>query len=201
MNISMMERGGPPLISFDRREDPLGRKGDDGFPLEVDLVLIRVAGDKDVREAYATEWLDARESDARDNPPRYPPDWAKGHRENYRRWKEGQELVQDGYPIRLWAAVTKAQADHIARANILTVEALATANDDALAMIGMGARAIKERAIKWIETKNSSTEQTAEALSKLKGEVEVLKQSLEIEREKNVRLSAEIAAEPQRKRA
>lgn len=202
MNFQVMEKGSAPLIAFEQRaEEDRTATIETGrlVSKDVDYVIIRTPGSKDTVEKVATEWLEQCERDCRSIPPRYPKEWAAGHRENYRRWKEGLEIVPEGFPMRNWAGASAAQVANCARANILTVEALAMANDDALGMIGMGGRSLKDRAKAWLD---SSKGNVGEELNALRSKVAELEEQLKTEREKRAEVEAALRAyEPSKKRA
>lgn len=202
MNFQIMEKGSAPLIAFEQRAEEDRTATIEAGRLvskDVDYVIIRTPGSKDTVEKIATEWLDQCDKEARAIPPRYPKEWAAGHRENHRRWKEGLEVVPEGFPMRNWAGASAAHVANCARANILTVESLAMANEDALGMIGMGGRQLKERAKAWLD---SSKGNVGEELAALRNRVGDLEEQLKNEREKRAEVEAALRAyEPSKKRA
>jgi hypothetical protein len=165
--IQLMQQGPPPYIRFEQRAEEdrdATIKADRLVLKDVDYVIIHRAGSKDSVEKIAAEWLDDCEKKAHMSPPKWPLEWANAHRQMYNQWKAGQEVTQMGFPIRQWAAITKAQAENLVMARILTVEDLAAANDQALNAIGMGGRALKERAMAWLESNKGNKGEELAAL-------------------------------------
>jgi len=137
----------------------------------VNYALITPQGSKDRIERVADEWLESlKDHVASDRMPRA---WLDAYVSIYKDWKEGREIPLDGTPILGWQAISTKQQDLIISANIRTVEDLANANDTAIYAIGMGGRALVEKAKAWLETAND-TGKVAEQLQALRTKNEAL---------------------------
>jgi hypothetical protein len=95
----------------------------------------------------------------------------------YQRWLKGQETPADGTPLEAWAGVTPGQVDYMRSLHIRSVEDLAGCNDAALERIGMGARALRDRARAYVENKKGSAVIEA-ALAARNEEVDQLRQQV-----------------------
>ena len=60
----------------------------------------------------------------------------------------------NGFPIREWPGVNRAMAENMIAVGIMAVEDLASANEETLQRIGMGARGLQQKARAWLETKS-----------------------------------------------
>lgn len=117
---------------------------------EVAYAVITPIGSKDKIERVAEEWLVQLRQQV--NEGRFRQDWLDGYKSIFKEWKEGREIPENGTPILTWPAISALQQKMILDANIRTVEDLALANESALNSLGMGARALKEKARYWLET-------------------------------------------------
>lgn len=188
--IQLMQQGRPPYIRFEQRaeEDRNETIRQKKLVLkDVNYVVIHPPGSKDTVEKIASEWLDHCEQQASQSPPLWPMEWVHAHRQKYEDFKNGLEVKPDGFSIRQWPAISKAQAENIVMAGILTVEDMAAANEQTLNRVGMGARAIKDRAKAWLE---SSKGNVGEELAALRVQIAEMNTQLNIEREKRMELEA-----------
>jgi hypothetical protein len=80
-----------------------------------------------------------------------PEAWLHEWKEKYTRWKAGQEIPEEGTPIKGWTLVPGSIQKMLIDLGIRTVEALANANDEALSRIGIGAIQFKRRAQAWVK--------------------------------------------------
>lgn len=115
----------------------------------VDMAYVTQAGSKDTAVKIAPEWIEQLKRRAfESNGPE--GDWNKKEygrvSELYKLWKSGQELPEDGFPLRMCMWMTPGEIETCIAANVRTLEALAGASEQALAAIGMGARALKDKA-------------------------------------------------------
>lgn len=140
---------------------------------DIDFALITPAGSKDRVERIVAEWFAKLDEDVRSQ--RVNPAWPAAFKEAYKAWKEGREIPVDGTPILTWPLLSPAQVKTLIDCQIRTIEDLAASNEDTLSRIGMGGRALKQRAIDWLASA-SSIGKPSEELSKLKVEGETLKQ-------------------------
>lgn len=204
IGIQLMQQGSPPHLRFEQRaeedRDATIKAGRKVFK-DVDYVILLRPGTKDAFEAVATDWLENCDKQANQDPPQWPVEWVNGHRKMYEQWKAGQEVTPLGFPIRQWGMVSKAQIENLVMARIMTVEDLASANDQTLTSIGLGGRKLKDDAIAWMEANNGSS---GTELAALRAENSDLKQTLGRQNEKLAELEAAIKSlqpAPERKRA
>jgi hypothetical protein len=81
---------------------------------------------------------------------RLKPEWVELWKRGFEKYLEGKEVPAEGTPILGWGLIPGSMQETIIRANIRTVEDLATAPADALSRIGMGAVELKRRAEAWV---------------------------------------------------
>lgn len=112
--------------------------------LTVDHITIYAPGGRDCSEFLYSEWIANKKLQVQQG--RIPPAWIPIIENGYNAWKNGQEIPLEGVPIKTWPSITTEQRDRIIRANVLTVEQLAIANDQALNTIGPGAVALRDKA-------------------------------------------------------
>lgn len=117
----------------------------------------------------------------------------------YEAWKEGQEEPLDGTPIKSWPAASPAQIKACLNANIKTVEDLATAPEEALKRIGMGARHLQQKAEAWLKSA-SEHGKVAEEIASLKRDLQDTQEQMKALRQENERLRAETEERPAKKR-
>lgn len=139
----------------------------------VDMVTIRQPGCKDDVSREAVPWLEALHQN-----PNWQPEWVERAKSMYRQFKEGLEITQVGTHIRMWPPISKAEAETVMSAGLRTVEELAGANEQVLSRIGMGARALKDKARAWLDSAEKDGRGAAE---------------LNVLREQNAQQSAQIA--------
>jgi hypothetical protein len=136
---------------------------------DVDFVIITPMGSKDRIERVASEWFEQNKIHVRDG--RMPAEWERAFKHAYNEWKAGREVPLDGTELAMCSLFTPAQIKSMQEAGIRTVEDMAAANDSALDMIGMGGRALKQRAQSWLDA--------AEKQGKVAGKLEALQKQVE----------------------
>lgn len=155
---AIIDREQPPYIEFKvmAEEDRAQTIATGSFKSrDIDFVSIIPAGDHRLRvERKVDEWL-AQEAD-KVKSGRGNAQHLDYFRSAYKVWKETQEVPLSGTPIKHWPALSTAQVTNILSANIRTVEDLAQANEETMGRIGMGGRALKEKAIAWLATANDT---------------------------------------------
>lgn len=104
----------------------------------------------------------------------------------YEAWKSGQAEPIDGTPLEAWPGVTRGQVAHFKLLNIRTVEELAGSNDATMDRLGLGARALVQRAKDFVANKGSGV--TALAAQKAELEEKLLSMMARVE-ELEARLS------------
>lgn len=171
----MSEEARPPYVKFEARaiEDREASIAAGHYVAkDVIFALVTPAGTKDVVEKVAEEWVESLSQAAQ--AERIPASWPDLYKDALERWKKGQEDPEFGTPIRSWPMISPAQAANVIAANVLSVEDLAQATEEALGRIGMGAQALKSKAAAWLES-SSKTGVSASQLDALRTEVESLK--------------------------
>lgn len=186
--ISNLNTGGfrPPIVHFEERsiEDRTASLAAGSIQMRaIDYVILSQPGSKDTVETEAVPWLDELHKNRA-----FDSSWVSRVKEHYKLWKAGHEITPDGTHIRMWAAIDKGQADTLIGARILTVEDLANANEDSLRRVGIGARALQQKARAWLEAAQK-TGKTAEELTLLRAKTEMQEKEIAELREK-IRLLA-----------
>lgn len=149
-----IEAGGRmPYFEFEarseERRDETEKAGGKQF-VTVDYVVLRQMGAKDSVEKNAVEWLQSLQNNAN-----WRPEWVEKAKRDYDTWKSGMEPTPDGMHVSVWAAIDAGQRDTLLAANIRTVEDLAIASEPALMRVGIGARALQQKAKAWLESSDS----------------------------------------------
>lgn len=193
--MEMQER--PPYVRFEvRAEEDRNASIEAGHYVarDVEYALITPPGSKDCVERLAAEWLAQIKNQAHEG--RYPLAWSEHFHAVYRAWKENNAIPENGTPIRGWQLLSPAQAEQVLAGNIRTVEDLASANEEALRRIGMGARDMHNKARAWLQSAQDSGKLAAESAAlqmeneQLKGRVAALEARLEQMAEKQPRKKA-----------
>lgn len=161
--IGMISQGGiapqPPYVRFERRAVEKRQTMEAGggiYYVDVDFALVTPHGSKDTVEKIVVEWFEQLRAAVRQD--RYPQLWLDAFKSAYEAWKNDQEPPVMGHDIRNWPVASAAEVKNLLAHRITSVETLATANEDLLMRIGMGARGLKQRALDWLQMKESSTE-------------------------------------------
>jgi hypothetical protein len=194
MTVQLLQQGPPPYVRFEQRaEEDRAETIKQGRLVmrDVNYVIIARAGRKDTFEQVAEDWFAHCERMTRETPPKWPPDWLSAHRKMYDQFLSGQEVTQPGFPIRQWAAISKAVAENLVTARILTVESLAAADEAALATLGIGGRALRDKARAWLE---QSKDNKGEELAALRADNATLTSRLDEQAQKIAELEAALAA-------
>lgn len=113
-----------------------------------EMAYITRPGQKDTVVKEAELWLGDLERMARED--RIPLEWVDHFRKQFAMWKEGQEPVEDGTPVRGWPVILPAQAEELVMVGVRTVEALAESNMEVLGQIGIGALELQKKARNWL---------------------------------------------------
>ena len=181
----------PAIVRFERRtiEDrPASLAAGKYVAKDVDYALITPPYSKDVIPLKIEQWKANLNQDMRAG--RIPEDWVKAYTESYDKWLNGQEMPPNGSPIRGWGVISPAQQENLIRMNILTIEDLASANDEGKRRIGMGALELVTKAQTWLKQLQSAGAVTQEMAS-VKSENAQLRASLEALQEQVKKLAAE----------
>ena len=143
----------PPYITFERRavEDRTASlAAGHHVSKDVDFVTITRPGSSDSVEKEVAGWLAELPGHAKNN--RMPQAWVTAFQDAYKRWQAGEELPEQGTPIKGWPVLGPAAQKDLIHAGIRTVEALAAMPDNELANVCMGALSFKAKARAWLES-------------------------------------------------
>lgn len=159
---------------------------------DVAFAIITPPGGNLTVEEEVDNWLKKKERDQ----------FFDVYRRQYEAWKDGHEIPEEGTPIRTWPPLGPAQIEACIRANIRTVEDLATAPEEAIGRIGMGARGMQQKAQVWLQSAQDKGKATEE-ISTLRRDVATLTERLTDLEKENAGLRALLpeTAKPKRGRA
>lgn len=132
---------------------------------DVIFAIVTPAGTKDRLEKPADEWLLGIEEGVKQE--RIPQEWLFAYRDALKRFKESRENPEFGTSVRDWPALNPSQVKLFLDCNIRTVEDVADMNEEMVGRIGMGARALKEKARAWLDAA-ADTGQVAGELEELR---------------------------------
>lgn len=158
----------PPYVTFEIRaeEDRTASIAEGHYVAkDVHYAIITPQGSKDRIERVVFEWFDNLTAQVQQE--RFPQEWLSRFQAAYEAWKKGQELPLSGTPVMTWPAVSPAQVKVLQTAHVLTVEDLAAANEETITRLGMGGRALKQRAVEWLAA-SKNTGKHAEEMAALK---------------------------------
>jgi hypothetical protein len=146
-----------------------------GHPVfrDVDFVEITPLGSRDKLVKEVTGWLAQSFEQAQSG--RLPMSWYQAYKGAYEFWQKGQELPVEGTPIKNWPTASAAEVENCLRLHLRSVEDLASANEEAIMRLGMGGRALKQRAIDYLNAARD-TGQVIQQLTALKVENDALKE-------------------------
>lgn len=161
---------------------------------DVDMVIVSPIGSKDRIERVWTDFVKMKEQEVSEG--RFNPMWLQAYKSIYKDWKEGKNLPENGTPILTWPLLSPSQAQVILNANIRTVEDLAQATEQAINAIGMGARALVQKAQEWVASSNDIGRVIEESVS-LKVENAMLKARVEELEQANAAFKAQIGVSRQ----
>lgn len=152
---SAFEKPRPPYIRFEKR--PIERRDAAGNVtyVDIDYALITQPGGKDTIEKIWKEWFPYVEGLARQGA--YPAEWIPIFREAYGAWERGQTAPVRGTPVTNWPAATPAEVKMLTMLGILAVEDVAEMNEEVIARVGMGARALRQKAKDWVAAKEDAS--------------------------------------------
>jgi hypothetical protein len=121
-----------------------------GRPIFVDKEFIKIipVGDRNTEICRPVK---------RDYDGGTPPDEERWPNQ-YRAFKNQQIQPHEGTPLEQWAPLTKSQVLTLKAINIHTVEQLAAVSDTNLHNVGMGARALRDNAISFLQQAKDGSE-------------------------------------------
>lgn len=157
---------------FTEAQENKSKSAKEGRPIfdDVEFVRIRFAGDQKnvlVAPAHMTGTI-------RDEITNLPLTYAQRFPRHYEAFRAGQAYLGSGTPVKEAPFLTEAQRRELAALNIHTLEALADMDGAGLARLGMGGRALKDKAIAFIAKASGSADVT-----KLAGENAAMKEQIE----------------------
>lgn len=171
----MSEEPKPPYVQFEvRAVEDRNASEEAGHYVSKDVIfaIVTPAGTKDRLEKVAEDWLAGLEEGVKQE--RIPASWLRAYRHAYEEFqKSGDATALDGTPIRTWPVATPSQVKLLLDLNIYTVEQLAELTEEGVNALGMGARALKAKAIAWLESAGDQGKLASE-LASLRMQVESL---------------------------
>ncbi len=143
---------------------------------DVEYALITPPYSKDCNEKEVAAWLQELADNLRNG--RISQAWHDGYIAKYKAWKAGQEIPEDGIPIKGWTMVSPAVQNNLLAIGVRTVESLSKMNDEGMKRYGMGALDLKNRAIAWLKAAKNVAP-VAQENAALKAEVSDLKTKMD----------------------
>ena len=143
-----------------------------------DFACIPPPGSRDCVEKVAAEWLREIEAKSRNGDQGWLFEFVQGFRMAYEQYLQQNEMPPMGTPVRGFPLLQPSEQQRCLSANILTVEDLAAANEQSLSRIGMGARAMSEKASTWLRSRDDGSAKVASENVNLRAENDRLKDQL-----------------------
>lgn len=140
------------------------------------------AGGKDEVVKDAVEWIASLRTKGETRGPfdsnasEYVQ-WHERFSKMFEQFKAGEEMTMTGTPLRAILAFTKAEIAQAEAIRIFSVEELAVANEEALRHMGIGARAMKDKAVQLLASKGEN--HLAEENAALRVKMEALEARME----------------------
>lgn len=176
----MAEEARPPYVKFEVRsvEDREATIAAGHYVgKDVIFAIVTPTGSRDVVEREVETWLDTLREGIKQE--RIPSQWLDAYEHKLKLFKEAIEAPESGAAIKDWPSASPSQIKTMLDIGVLTVEDLAAANEETLGRIGMGARALKQKAIIWLEDSENKG-QNAERVSALENENKTLKEQVTV---------------------
>ena len=111
--------------------------------LDVDMALITPPYSKDVFKIKVSQWFENLKQDLQNG--RIREEWIDDYHKQYDRWKKGEEIPLNGTAIKGWGVISPAQQATLIGMQVLTVEDLASMNDEGVKRVGMGGNDLKNQ--------------------------------------------------------
>jgi hypothetical protein len=140
-----------PYVTFERRAiEDRTRSEEAGHycAKDVDFAIITPAGSRDRIERQVDEWFLKLKDDALQG--RCPEDWPEAFKKRYESYKQNNEVPEDGTSVKVWPVASPAQIATLLAIGVRTVEDLAVCNEETIMRLGMGGRALREKAVTWL---------------------------------------------------
>lgn len=184
----------PPYVTFETRpiEDRDGSIASGHYVgKDVDYAFITPAGSKDRIERVVSEWFVQLKVDVASE--RLPAAWLLHYEALYRDFKAGDTVKPNGVPIRDWPGLSPSMVKLLQSLQLFAIEDVAAANEETIGRMGMGGRALKQRAIDYLSA-SENVGKVAEAASSLRAEVESLRATVAKQAEDNAALMKQVQA-------
>jgi len=120
---------------------------------DVVFAIVTPAGSKDRIPREANAWFAQLAQQVQEN--RFPAAWLQQYKAAYEAFKNDREPPLNGTSIRYLTVLSPAQIQACLNFSVKTIEDLATANEETLGRLGMGARMLKQKAVEWLESSKS----------------------------------------------
>jgi FtsZ-binding cell division protein ZapB len=158
---------------------------------DVIFALVTPAGTRDCVEREASEWIKNIEEGV--NQDRIPSSWLVAYRGALEAFTKNQEAPEFGTPVIDWPSASPSQIKLLLDINVRTVEELAAANEETVQRIGMGGRALKEKAQAWLDSSKDAGK-VAEEVQALRVANEALKSDNKEMRDRLTALEKQLTA-------
>jgi len=159
----MSDEPKPPYVQFETRvEEDREASIAAGHYVGKDVVfaIVTPAGTRDRIEREAEAWLDNVKEGVKQE--RIPTQWYDIYKRALKDFRESRETPEFGTPIVDWPGASPAQIKLLLDINVRTIEHLAEANEETVQRIGMGARALVEKAKSWLKASEGKGKVAAE---------------------------------------
>lgn len=166
----------PPFVRFTiRQQEDRESSITNGYytTKDVHFALITPRGSKDCIEVRLDDYLRNMQDSVRQG--RFKQTWLDEIRASYEAWKKGEEIPENGFPLKNWPLLSPAQLTNLLAINVRTVEELAQANEETVTRLGMGGRALSHKAREWLNAQGDSGK-AAEQITKLTVELTAAKE-------------------------
>lgn len=153
----MADEPRPPFVRFEIRvEEDRQASVDAGHYVGKDVIyaIVTPIGSRDTIERNAEEWIAGLAEGVKQE--RIPASWESAYRRALKDFQESRETPDNGTPIKDWPGASPAQIKTMLDINVRTVEDLAEANEETVGRIGMGGRALKQKAKTWLKSANET---------------------------------------------
>lgn len=184
-----------PVLRFETRPKQDNTKSlEAGRPVfvDVDYLTITSPGTRDTFEAEAAQWLSQKRREAALG--NYNLEWIDKFEEGYKRWKNGQEMPEEGWSLRMCPAFSPAEISACLAIDVKTVEALAQVPDSGLNMLGLNGRVMRDKA----KNLMSETGGVATRMAALEADVQTMKSGIESRDQKIAELEAALREKKQK---
>lgn len=193
--MSTVDNERPPYVTFERRavEDRTASNSAGHYvSRDVDFAVVTRPGARDTVEKPVVDLIAGWQQYAKQGA--IPLTWVESLKTNYRAWKEGEDVPENGTPIKGWPVLGPAAQKDLIQAGIRTVEDLANLPDQDISQICMGGLTYKLKAKSWLEAAKD-TGKLVEQMTSLSVSLESLKLLTETQAAEIARLRALLPAQ------